>query len=166
MLAVELPSAHAGQQRTWRCHAAVAVIRRIEIDEPFVTNLVAIGRKARLANDELQLVLERGQIARDLCIKALSQRHRSVEYVLRWHAPGIGLDLQSLVMPPAVLTHALDILVGERLPRCVFVERELVIEQRGLQLNESGNLAINARALRILERCAERHQQVAEGVVA
>src|SRR6188474_3208121 len=156
MLAVELPSAHAGQERTWRCHAAVAVIRRIEIDESFVTNLVAIGRKARLANDELQLVLERGQIARDLCIKALSQRHRAVEYVLRWHAPGIRLDLQSLVVPPAVLTDALDILVGERLPRCVFVERKLVVEQSGLQLNESRKSRHQCARAGILERCAER----------
>ncbi len=173
VFAVQRPGAHAGQQGQIEGHAAVAAVGGVQVDQAFVAELETVGRELRVTDDEQQLVGEGRQRLSGLRVQALAQRLRLVEHALRWHAPFVGRTgvfvaglAMRVGMPPVVLLHALQIVVGQALPGLAAVERLRRVEQVGLQLQEAGHRGHDLARLAVLQWGAERDQRVAEGVVA
>ena len=166
VLTIQLPRAHTRQACTGDRHAAIAVVGGVEIDQAFVHQAVAVGREARMPQHEQQLVLERREVTRRLRVQTLAQCDCAVQHVLRRHAPAVTTNLHFLPVPPAVFAYPPQVIVGQRLP-CRFLRQcELIVEQRRLQLNEAGEARHQGARSAVLERRTERHQHVAERVIA
>ena len=169
MFAVQHPGAHARQQRALQRHAAVATVDGVEVDETLVGPFIAVGREPGLAHDEQHLVGVRLHRLLALRVEPLAQRARLVEHRLRRHAPfvrGLAGFVVVVAVPPVVLLHTLQVLAREPGPGFGAVQRELRVQQVGLQLQEAGHLRHQLARLAVAQRAAEAGQRVAEGVVA
>ena len=100
VLAVDLPGRHAGQHGAGQRHPAITGIGRVQVDQPVVADLVAIGRELRAADHQHDLVCQLRPQRVVLRIEAPPERHGRVEHRLFRHTPAIGVGLPRVVVPP------------------------------------------------------------------
>ena len=74
-----------------------------------------------------------------LRVEPAAQRDRLVQHRLRRRAPAVHGQLIGAVVPGAARLQALQVVVGEPLPGALAVQRQRRVEQRRLQLQETGH---------------------------
>ena len=164
MLGIDLPGAHARQQGAAKGDAAITIVGRIEIFEPFCRHRDAGRREIGVAHHEQHLLRIGAQIC-GLLVKAFAQGHRLVEHRLRRCAPFVDRLLRPLAVPDAARLKTGHIVIGQFLPGACFVQVQSRVEQGSLELDEAGHAGHHLARAAVVKERAESHQRIAERIV-
>ena len=166
MITIDLPRAHSGYGGARRGHSAVALFGEIEVNETIVVCLISIRRERRVSDNEHHLAQHTVLAECRLCVETLAQFDGAREHRLCRDAPVGFVELDAERVPDVVAREMIAIELGQALPCLLLAEAHTLVEETGLELQEARELSDDVARTVTAERCADRGEHVAEGVVA